>query len=238
MTGLGTMVNVSAIVAGGVLGWAGGRLFSERMQQTLLQGSAVAVIFIGIAGTLSKMLIVTPDGIETTGVMMMIVSLALGAIIGEILDIDGKVEKFGEYLKKKSGSSKDTGFVNAFVTASLTVCIGAMAVIGAIEDSLQGNYTILFAKSLLDFIIIAIMAASMGKGCAFSAIPVGLFQGSITALAAFLAPYITDGGMYNLSYVGNILIFCVGLNLLFPKTIRVANLLPSIFIACLLDGII
>lgn len=238
MTGLGTMVNVGAIVAGGVLGWAGGRLFSERMQQTLLQGSAVAVIFIGIAGTLSKMLIVTPNGIETTGVMMMIVSLALGAIIGEILDIDGKVEKFGEYLKKKSGNGKDTGFVNAFVTASLTVCIGAMAVIGAIEDSLQGNYTILFAKSLLDFIIIAIMAASMGKGCAFSAIPVGLFQGSITALAAFLAPYITDGGMYNLSYVGNILIFCVGLNLLFPKTIRVANLLPSIFIACLLDGII
>ena len=125
MTGLGTMVNVSAIVAGGVLGWAGGRLFSERMQQTLLQGSAVAVIFIGIAGTLSKMLIVTPDGIETTGVMMMIVSLALGAIIGEILDIDGKVEKFGEYLKKKSGSGKDTGFVNAFVTASLNPFVAA-----------------------------------------------------------------------------------------------------------------
>lgn len=238
MTGLGTMVNVGAILAGGLLGWTGGRMFSDRMQETLVQACAVAVIFIGIAGTLSKMLVVTATGIEVTGVMMMIVSVALGAVIGELLDIDGKIARFGEYLKKKSGSSKDAGFVNAFVTASLTVCIGAMAVIGAIEDSLQGNYTILFAKALLDFIIIAIMTASMGKGCIFSAIPVGVFQGSITILAVFLAPYITDGGMNNLSYVGNILIFCVGINLLFPNKIRVANLLPSIFIACLLDGIV
>lgn len=238
MTGLGTMVNVAAIVIGGLIGLAGGRLFSERMQETLMQGCAVAVIFIGIAGTMTKMLVVTPSGIETAGVMMMIISLSAGAVIGEVLDIDGKIERFGTYLKEKSGSAKDKGFVNAFVTASLTVCIGAMAVIGAIEDSLQGNYTILFAKALLDMLIIAVMAASMGKGCIFSAIPVGLFQGSITLLASFLAPYITDGGMANLSYVGNILIFCVGVNLLFPGKIRVANLLPAIFIACLLDGVI
>lgn len=238
MTGLGTIVNMAAIVGGGVIGLMGGKIFTERMQETLMQASAVAVIFVGIGGTMGKMLAVDGGGLTTAGVMMMIISLAAGAIIGEFIDLDGKIERFGNFLKEKSGNSGDKGFVGAFVTASLTVCIGAMAVIGSIEDSLQGNYTILFAKALLDFLIIAVMTASLGKGCIFSAIPVGIFQGSITILAGFLAPYITDGGMANLSYVGNILIFCVGVNLLFPGKIRVANLLPSIFIACLLDGVI
>lgn len=238
MTGLGTIVNMAAIVGGGLIGLMGGKIFTERMQETLMQASAVAVIFVGIGGTMGKMLTVDGTGLTTAGVMMMIISLAAGAIIGEFIDVDGKIERFGNFLKEKSGNSNDKGFVGAFVTASLTVCIGAMAVIGAIEDSLQGNYTILFAKAVLDFLIIAVMTASLGKGCIFSAIPVGIFQGSITILAGFLAPYITDGGMANLSYVGNILIFCVGVNLLFPGKIRVANLLPAIFIACLLDGIV
>lgn len=238
MTGLGTIVNMAAIVGGGLIGLMGGKIFTERMQETLMQASAVAVIFVGIGGTMGKMLAVDGTGLTTAGVMMMIISLAAGAIIGEFIDLDGKIERFGNFLKEKSGNSNDKGFVGAFVTASLTVCIGAMAVIGAIEDSLQGNYTILFAKAVLDFLIIAVMTASLGKGCIFSAIPVGIFQGSITILAGFLAPYITDGGMANLSYVGNILIFCVGVNLLFPGKIRVANLLPAIFIACLLDGIV
>lgn len=238
MTGLGTIVNMAAIVGGGLIGLMGGKIFTTRMQETLMQASAVAVIFVGIGGTMGKMLAVDSTGLTTAGVMMMIISLAAGAIIGEFIDVDGKIERFGNFLKEKSGNSNDKGFVGAFVTASLTVCIGAMAVIGAIEDSLQGNYTILFAKAVLDFLIIAVMTASLGKGCIFSAIPVGIFQGSITILAGFLAPYITDGGMANLSYVGNILIFCVGVNLLFPGKIRVANLLPAIFIACLLDGIV
>jgi len=123
--------------------------------------------------------------------------------------------------------------VDGFVTATMTVCIGAMAVIGSIEDGIYGDYSILLAKAILDLVIIMIMSASLGKGCIFSAVPVGLFQGCITLSAGFLAPVITDASMAYLSFVGSILIFCVGMNLLWEKTIKVTNLLPALVIAVL-----
>jgi uncharacterized membrane protein YqgA involved in biofilm formation len=162
---------------------------------------------------------------------MMTVSLSLGAIIGEILRIDYRLEQFGEWLKQKTGNAKEAGFVDSFVTATMTVCIGAMAVIGSIEDGIYGNYSILLAKAILDLVIILIMSASLGKGCAFSALPVGIFQGSITLCAGFLAPVITEEAMAYLSFVGSILIFCVGINLLWEKKIKVTNLLPALVIA-------
>ena len=163
--------------------------------------------------------------------MMLTISLAVGAVIGECLRIDEKMERFGEWLKQKTGNAKDNGFVDGFVTASLTVCIGAMAIIGSIEDGVMANPSILIAKGILDFVIILVMTASMGKGCMFSAVPVGLFQVSVTILAGFLKPFITDGAMANLSLVGSVLIFCVGVNLVWDKKIRVANLLPGLVIA-------
>ena len=194
--------------------------------------NAVAVLFIGIAGALQCMYVMAEDGrLATTGTMMMIASLAIGALVGELIDLEGKIEKFGVWLRDKSGNSSDKGFVNAFVTASLTVCIGAMAVVGSIEDGAVGDHSILFAKAVLDLIIIMVMSASLGKGCMFSAIPVGLFQGSVTALAVLIRPYITDTAMNHLSLVGSVLIFCVGVNLFWGKKIRVANLLPSLVVA-------
>lgn len=230
--GFGTLVNMLAIFVGGTCGILFGRFLSQKIQQTLELSCGVAVIFIGAGGTLSKMLAVNPDGsLETVGSLMMIVSLALGGLIGEVIDIDGKVERFGIFLREKSGNEGDSRFIDGFVTSSLTVCIGAMAVIGAIEDRLLGNFSILYAKSILDFLIVMAFAASMGKGCIFSAIAVGIFQGSITLAAGFLEPIMTPTALSNLSYVGNILIFCVGINLFFGKKIRVANLLPSLIIA-------
>ena len=123
--------------------------------------------------------------------------------------------------------------MDGFVTASLTVCIGAMAILGSIQDGLTGDYSTLAVKAVLDFIIVAVMSCSMGKGCAFSAIPVFLWEGSITLLASLLGPFMTDSAMANLSLVGSVLIFCVGLNLLFGKKVRVANLLPAVFLAAL-----
>lgn len=117
------------------------------------------------------------------------------------------------------------------MTASLTVCIGAMAIVGSIQDGLFGDYSILATKAVLDFIIILVMTCSLGKGCAFSAISVALFQGSITCLAQFIRPLMTDSALTNLSLIGNILIFCVGVNLVWGKKVRVANLLPAIVIA-------
>ena len=156
---------------------------------------------------------------------------AIGAFVGELLDIEGGFESFGEWLKVKSGNAKDKGFVNAFVTASLTVCIGAMAIVGSLEDGLTGDYSILATKAVLDLIIIMVMSCSLGKGAVFSAIPVAVLQGSITALAGLLRPVMTTAALNNLSLVGNVLIFCVGMNLVWDKRVKVANLLPAIVVA-------
>lgn len=226
------MMNCGAIVAGGIVGLLFGRLLKPRIQETMTATLGYCTMFIGISGAMQKMLLIQADGsIETTGTMVLIGSLALGAFIGELLNLESGIERFGEWLKVKTGSSGDAGFVGAFVTASLTACIGAMAVVGAIQDGIYGDYSILMAKAVLDMIFIAVMTASLGKGCIFSAIPVGLFQGSMTILAIFLKPLLTGAAMDNLSLVGSVMIFCVGVNLAFGKKIRVANLLPALVLA-------
>ena len=123
--------------------------------------------------------------------------------------------------------------MNAFVTASLTVSIGAMAIVGSIQDGILGDYTTLAVKAVLDFIIILVMTSSMGKGCAFSAIPVLVFEGSMTLLARLIAPVMTDAAIANLSLIGSVLIFCVGVNLVWGKKLRVANMLPAVLLAVL-----
>ena len=163
--------------------------------------------------------------------MLIIACLVIGGIAGELLDIEGGFERFGSWLKIKSGNAKDKRFVEAFVTASLTVCIGAMAIVGSIEDGLTGDYSVLATKSILDLVIIMVMSCSLGKGAVFSAIPVAIFQGSITVLAGLLRPIMTAGALNNLSLVGNVLIFCVGVNLVWGKNVKVANLLPGIVVA-------
>ena len=129
------------------------------------------------------------------------------------------------------GDGEDKEFVNAFVTASLTVCIGAMAIVGSIQDGILGDYSILATKAVLDLIIITVMSCSLGRGAVFSAIPVAVFQGSITTLAGLLRPVMTEAALANLSLVGNVLIFCVGINLVWGKKVKVANLLPAIAVA-------
>ena len=166
--------------------------------------------------------------------MMIVICMSLGAFIGELLNIEKQFERFGEWLKKKTGNSKEKLFVEGFVTASFTVCIGAMAIVGAIEDGIFGDYSILATKAVLDFIIIMVMTGTMGKGCVFSAIPVAILQGSVTLLANFIKPVMTDAALANLSMIGSILIFCVGLNLVWGKKIRVANLLPAVILAVIM----
>ena len=175
----------------------------------------------------------TVEGSRVTGggAMLIIGCIALGSLIGELLNLEEGMERFGSWLKRKTGNAKDARFVDAFVTASLTVCIGAMAIVGSIQDGIKGDYSILAAKAVLDFIIVMVMTCSMGRGCVFSAIPVAIFQGSITALAGFLKPLMTDAALGNLSMIGSILIFCVGVNLVWGKKLRVANMLPAVVLA-------
>lgn len=231
MVGLGTIINTVAILAGGLLGALFGKFISESAQDTLTKVCGVSTLFIAVSGALEGMLTVEGTAVVSGGAMMIIGCLSIGAVIGELMDIEGAFERFGEWLKIRSGNGKDGGFVNAFVTASLTVCIGAMAIVGSIQDGILGDYSILATKAILDLIIITIMTSSMGRGCVFSAIPVAVLQGSITALAGLIRPLMTEGALANLSLVGNVMIFCVGINLVWGKKVKVANLLPGIVIA-------
>lgn len=231
MVGLGTIINSAAIIVGGVFGHLFGKILNERIQDSLQKASGICVLFIGIAGAMEGMLKLSSSSLLAGRSMFIVASLALGALVGEILNIEHGFERFGEWLKVKTGNAKDKSFVEGFVTASLTVCIGAMAVVGSIKDGISGDYSILVTKAILDLIIITVMTCSLGKGCAFSAIPVAVFQGLITALARLIKPLMTDGALANLSLIGSILIFCVGVNLVWDKRIKVANLLPSLVFA-------
>lgn len=233
MFGLGTIINTVAIIIGGIFGWLLGKKFKENMQDSLTKACGISVLFISIAGAMEGMLKIE-EGILTSGKSMLVVlSIALGTLIGELLNIEGAFERFGEWLKNKTGNAKDQNFVNAFVTASLTVCIGAMAIVGSIQDGTSKDPTTLIIKAILDFIIIAVMTTSLGKGAIFSFIPVFIFEGLITVLSFFIAPWLKVDALAYLSMVGSILIFCVGINLTFGKTIKVANMLPAVLLAAL-----
>ena len=231
MIGLGTIINVVSIVVGGIAGMFVGKLMNERLRDTLLKACGVSVIFIAVAGVMEGMLSVEGTSIVSGRSMLVVACIVLGAFVGELINIEGGFERFGEWLKIKTGNAKDGGFVNGFVTASLTVCIGAMAVVGSIQDGIFGDYSTLATKAVLDLIIVMVMTCSMGKGCIFSAIPVGIFQGSVTALARLIKPIMTDAALVNLSLIGSVLIFCVGLNIVWGKKVKVANFLPSIIFA-------
>lgn len=238
MRGLGTIINIVCILAGGFVGSICGNRLKPRMQETLLGITGIAVLFLSISGAMEKMLTVTEGKLSSGGSVMMIVSLAIGAVLGELLELEGKIESFGEWLKQKTNNSEDNSFVNSFVTASCTVCIGAMAIVGSIQDGISGDYSILLAKGILDAIIVCIMSASQGKGSIFSAIPVAILQGSVTLIAVFAGSFMPECSLDYLSLVGSVLIFCVGLNLIREKKIRVANLLPAIVVAAVWGAVV
>lgn len=231
MIGLGTIINTLAIIGGGILGLLFGRFISQGMQDGLCKACGVATLFLGMAGALEGMFTLTEGALHAEGTMLLIGCLCLGTAVGEALNIEDAFERFGAWLKVKTGNAGDARFIDGFVTASLTVCIGAMAIVGALQDGLLGDYSTLAAKGVLDFVIVMVMTVSMGKGCVFSAIPVAVLQGSVTALAGLLRPVMTQTALANISTVGSVLIFCVGVNLVFGKKLRVANMLPAVVFA-------
>lgn len=230
MIGIGTIVNVAAIIAGGCLGtlFRGG--LKEHYQTALTRALGLATMFIGIVGALPGMLEVADGQLVGKDTLGMILALALGTLIGEFLDFDGRLERLGRWLKERAARSDDPRFVEGFVTASLVVCIGAMAIVGSIQDGLAGDPSTLYTKSILDFMIVMVFASSYGRGAVFSALPVGVLQGSVTLLAGLVAPLFTPPIIANLSFMGSILIFCVGVNLVFENRFRVANMLPALLI--------
>ncbi len=230
MTGLGTIVNAAAIIAGGLSGALLRSGLPERFRDTVMQALGLSILMIGFSGALQGIYVVTEGGkLSREYIMLMIFSLVGGAIIGELMNIEDKLQKFGLWIEKKY--LKNSGnFAEGFVTASLVFCVGAMAIVGSLEDGLNGDTGTLFAKAVLDGVISVIFAATLGIGVAFSAIPVFLYQGLITLMAGFIKPWLTESVISQTSLVGSILIIAIGINVLELKRIKVGNMLPAIFI--------
>ena len=230
MFGFGTIINTAAVFLGGVLGMLLNKGITERFQKTLMSACGVATIFIGITGTLQGMLTVNDGKIQTQGTMLLIFSLVLGGLFGEFVNIEKRMDSIGAKLKKLLKAENDNKFVDGFVNTSLIICVGAMAIVGSIQDGLTGDYSMLTAKAILDFVIVVIMASTYGVGAMCSGIAIFVYQGVITLVSHFAGNFISEELTGYLSYIGSALIFCVGINITFGKKIRVGNLLPALLV--------
>lgn len=220
---LGTVINVAAIAAGAVTGALLKKGIPSRVNETVLQGLGLAVILIGIQMAL-----------QTRNPLLVIGSLALGGLAGAVLRIEERLEALGKRVEARFGNPRHDGIARAFVTASLVFCVGAMAVMGALEDGLTGRPKILIAKAMLDGIAAVIFTSTMGIGVLFSVIPVFLYQGGITLAAHAISPYLSPPVVAELTATGGLLIVAIGLNLLGATRVRVGDLLPAIFVAAII----
>ena len=215
---LGTIVNSLAIILGTILGIIIKKGIKEKYKATIMDGIGLTIMIIGIMG-----------GIGSENIILVIGSIVIGGIIGEFIGIENKLDSLGESIQNKIGQS-NSNISKGFVTTSLIFCVGAMAIVGALESGMQGKHEILFAKSLIDGILSIIFASTLGIGVGFSAISVFFYQGSITLLANFLKNLLNPGIINEMSSIGGILIMAIGINILGIKKIKVGNLLPAVFI--------
>ncbi|NLO08658.1 MAG: DUF554 domain-containing protein [Clostridiales bacterium] len=232
MIGLGTLGNIALILIGSTIGMIIKGGLKQRFQETIMSGLGLAVMFIGISGALEGLLAVADGKIVSTNIMLMIVSLAIGGFIGEAINIEAGLDRIGEWLKVKLkvNKEKDKGFVEGFVNSSLLFCVGAMAIIGSLRDGLSADSSMLLAKGVIDGVVAIFFASTLGIGVFFSVIPVGIYQGIITFAAGFVEPLLSERLISNLSFVGSILIFAIGINMIFGKKIKTGNLLPAILV--------
>ena len=238
MIGLGTLINTAGVIVGGLIGLKLKNGIRKNLQDIMMQACGVAAIFIGVSGVLSKMLVIQDGSLETQGTMLLIFSLVLGSLLGEWIDIEEKMDLIGEKIKKAVKAENDSQFVDGFVNVSLIICVGAMAIVGALQDGISGDYSLLAAKAILDMVIVIVFAAAYGMGAIFSAIPIFVYQGMITLAAACLGTFVSDAVIADLSFIGSALIFCVGVNIGFGKKFRVGNMLPALIVPAVYHGLL
>ena len=225
MIGLGTIINCGSVLAGASAGMLLKNGLSKRFEDTIMQGIGLCTMFIGIGGALSGLLTLENGQLSTQHTMLLILSLALGA-----LNIEKHLEDFGIFCQDRLKSHDDSHFVEGFVSFSLLICIGAMAIVGSMQDGLSGDPSMLIAKAVIDGISAVVFAASLGKGVFLSILPLGVYQGGLTLLARFIRPWMTDELIAQMSCVGSVLIFAVSLNMIRKDKIKVGNLLPAVFL--------
>lgn len=215
---LGTIVNALAVFVGGIIGILFKNVIPEKITEALLKASGLAVITVGI-----KLSLVGEN------LTLLIMSIIVGTAIGELINIEGKLDKLGAFVESKM-KNKQSNITLGFVTCTLIYCVGSMSIMGAIQSGLTGNHEILFSKALLDGIMSITMAVSMGVGVVLSSISVLVYQGLITLLAQFMQSFLSDAVVLEMTAIGGVLIMAIGLNFLEIKRIKVGNMLPAIFL--------
>ena len=235
MPGIGTIVNALAVIAGSTVGILFKKGLPMPLQKGIMKALGVATIFIGIASAMQEMLVVGPDGgLKTSGVMLMIVSLTLGTMVGELLKIEDWLESIGNKMRQwKIFRDSGSRFTEGFVTATLLFCVGAMAVVGSIDSGISGDNATLYSKSLIDCVSAAVFASTLGIGVALSSVSVLVVEGTLTLLAKVVEPILTAEIITHMSVIGSLLIIALSLNMLGLTKIKVMNLLPAIFLPIL-----
>jgi len=215
---LGTIINFLAIVGGSIIGLFLKGGIPERISNTVMNGISLCILFIGISGAF-----------KVDNMLIVIISISIGAVIGEFFNLDEKLKKLGDWLERKFKNNKNK-ISEGFVSASLIYCVGAMAIVGSLESGLRGNHEILFSKSILDGISAIIFSSTLGIGVMFSAVSVLIYQGVITLCASFISPVLSEAVIANMTACGSLIIIGLGLNVLGVTKIKVANLLPAVFL--------
>ena len=218
---IGTLINCAAIIAGSLVGLLLRRGMKDSISKAVMQGVGMSVILIGVTGA-----------IETQNTLLVILSMVVGGVLGAWIDIDSRMNRLGAWAQRKltKGDDANNTFAKGFVTASLVYCVGAMAVVGALDSGIRGDHSTLIAKAALDGITAIIFTSSLGIGVMLSAVPVLIYQGSIALLGTAVAPLLSDVVVTEMSAVGGLLIMGIGINMLLDSEIKVANLLPAILI--------
>jgi uncharacterized membrane protein YqgA involved in biofilm formation len=236
----GTIINIIAVLIGGSLGTVLGNRLPARMRETVMHGLGLATLAIGIQLTLSQ-LSVAEDSLKRLTFIVVLASILVGGLLGEALDLEARLNSLGQWLEartSRSPASSDTAptspvstFSRGFVTASLVFCVGPMAIIGSLRDGLNGDYTLLAVKSVLDLFAALAFASTLGVGVIFSVLTILVYQGSLALASQWLAVILSAAAIAEMSAAGGILMLGIGLALLEIKRVRVANLLPAVFLA-------
>ena len=221
----GAVINFALVIIGGIIGALLKRGIPDRFRKTITHGMALCVLFIGITGLF-----------QTTKInpLVVILSMAIGAVIGELIDLDRLINKLGDKLGKRFSGADEKSFSKGFVTATLVFCVGAMSVVGSIDSGIKGDNTVLYSKSLIDGVTAMVFASTFGIGVAFSAAPVLLLEGALTLLAVAVAPVLTTVVVNSMAVVGSLIIIAIALNMLELTKIKIMNLLPAVFLPLLL----
>ncbi|MDF2586353.1 MAG: hypothetical protein K0S41_194 [Anaerocolumna sp.] len=232
---IGVIINGVAVIVGGMIGLLFKKGIPDSIEKSMNKAMGMVVIIIGLNGIITNMFSIKSDGsLHSSGELLLVVSFAIGTLIGELLKLDEKIESFSGKIEQHFHIE---GFTNGFITASSIFCIGAMGIIGSINSGLTGDHSTLITKSIIDFVTAIVLASSLGIGVMFSFIPVVVYQGLICIFAGLLSNILVGELLTQVCMVGFTLIICVGLNLMANLKFKTVNMLPALFIPVIYNGI-